>query len=95
MLQQFQHGVLEGLSRRVAGVNSEAGALIAGAGPGVDTATLEQDQEALMDKWNTLNAKVTVINCVWFHKTKLENFQIIDFGEIFKSTFMSVYVFIL
>ena len=57
-LQQFQHGVLENLSRRVQGVNGEAQQLIQSAAPGVDTDTLETDQESLMDKWNTLNAKV-------------------------------------
>lgn len=40
-------------------MNLEAQQLIQSAGSGVDTSTLEADQESLMDKWNTLNAKVS------------------------------------
>lgn len=36
----------------------EAQQLIQSAAPGVDTSTLEGDQESLMDKWNSLNAMV-------------------------------------
>lgn len=59
LLQQFQHGVLENLSRRVQGVNVVAQELIQSAASGVDTSALEGDLESLMDKWNALNAKVT------------------------------------
>lgn len=40
-------------------MNLEAQQLIQSAGSGVDTSALEADQESLMDKWNTLNAKVS------------------------------------
>ena len=56
--QQFQHGVLENLTRRVQGVSMEAQQLIQSAAPGVDTSGLEADLEHLMNKWNSLNAKV-------------------------------------
>jgi hypothetical protein len=56
--QQFQHGVFDNLSKRVQGVTMEAQQLIQGAAPGVDTSSVEADQESLMDKWNSLNTKV-------------------------------------
>ena len=37
----------------------EAQGLIQSAAPGVDTSNLEADRENLMDKWNSLNAKVS------------------------------------
>lgn len=61
MFQQFQHGVLDNLSRRVQGVTMESQQLIQSAAPGVDTSAVEADQESLMDKWNSLNAKVKLL----------------------------------
>ena len=39
----------------------EAQGLIQSAASGVDTSSLETDRENLMDKWNSLNAKVNFI----------------------------------
>ena len=39
--------------------------LIQSAAPGVDTSGLEADQESLMDKWNSLNAKVKLQNIIF------------------------------
>ena len=39
--------------------------LIQSAAPGVDTSGLEADQESLMDKWNSLNAKVILLSLMY------------------------------
>lgn len=65
-LQEFQRTVLENVSRKVQAATMESQGLIQSAAPGVDTSGLEADQESLMDKWNSLNAKVNILDItVW------------------------------
>ena len=65
-LQEFQRTVLENVSRKVQAATMESQGLIQSAAPGVDTSGLEADQESLMDKWNSLNAKVNILGItVW------------------------------
>ena len=89
-LQEFQRTVLENVSRKVQAATMESQGLIQSAAPGVDTSGLEADQESLMDKWNSLNAKVNILGItVWSLcdiqsiSTKYASWKIVAFG-VFK-----------
>ena len=85
-LKEFQRTVLENVSRKVQGVAMDSQNLIQSAAPGVDTSGLEADQESLMDKWNSLNAKVILLSLMYdhfysHHYPHLDHPHIVDIGS--------------
>ena len=84
-MKEFQRTVLENVSLKVQGVAMDSQNLIQSAAPGVDTSGLEADQESLMDKWNSLNAKVILLSlmynyCDSHHHPHLDHPHVVDIG---------------